>query len=287
VEVGENMSLVRLKDLLIEAENGKYAVGAFSIANMEMVMGVIKAAEELNSPVILQIAEVRLKYSPLYLIGPLMLAAAEKSKVPVAVHLDHGITVKCIDEALNLGFTSVMIDASRYSLKKNINITKQIIEKAKNYNASVEAEIGRVGSSEDGSEKISTMCTDVKEAKEFYEQTGVNALAIGIGNTHGVYKGTPDLNFEVLRKVNENVDVPLVLHGGSGISDDDFKKCVKFGMRKINIATATFMSVAKNVKLYCDKYNNVDYFKLNKAQVEGAYLNAKKHIGIFESKNKI
>lgn len=280
------MSLEKLENLLANAEKEKYAVGAFSIANMEMIIGAIKAAEELNAPIILQIAEVRLKHSPLKLIGPVMIAAARDAKVPVAVHLDHGLTMDCIKEALNLGFTSVMIDGSKHSLKDNIKLTKDVIIEAKKYGASVEAEIGRVGGSEDGSEDISALYTNTEDAKRFYKETGVNALAIGIGNAHGVYKGSPNLNFDVLKDVDKNVDVPLVLHGGSGISDDDFRKCVTLGMRKINIATATFMSVANNVKILCDKSKTVDYFKLHEAEIEGAYLNVKRHIKIFGTENK-
>lgn len=280
------MSLAKLKNLLMDADRKGYAVGAFSIANMEMIMGAIKAAEELNAPIILQIAEARLKHSPLKLIGPVMVAAAKNAKVPVAVHLDHGLTMNCINEALNLGFTSVMIDGSKHPLKDNIKLTKDVIAEANKYGASVEAEIGRVGGSEDGSENISALYTNTEDAKKFYEETDVNALAIGIGNAHGVYKGSPNLNFNVLEDVHKNVDVPLVLHGGSGISDDDFRKCVTLGMRKINIATATFMSVAENVKMLCDRSESVDYFKLHEAEIEGAYLNIKRHIKIFGTENK-
>lgn len=286
MEVGEGMALTRLRELLAEAESGKYAVGAFSIANMEMIIGAVKAAEELKSPIILQIAESRLKHSPLYMIGPVMMAAAKKAKVPIAVHLDHGLTMNCIDEALDLGFTSVMIDGSRYPLDKNIDLTKSVIKKAQKYGASVEAEIGRVGGSEDGSENISSMYTDTGEACEFYRETNIDALAIGIGNAHGVYKGSPNLNFDVLENVNKEVDVPLVLHGGSGISDDDFRKCVSYGMRKINIATATFMLVVQKVEALCRKEEYTDYFRLHEAEIEGAYLNVRKHIKIFGSNNK-
>lgn len=286
MEVGEVMSLTRLKELLDEAEDRKYAIGAFSIANMEMIIGAVKAAEELKSPIILQIAESRLKHSPLHLIGPVMMEAAKKAKVPVAVHLDHGLTMDCIHEALDLGFTSVMIDGSKYTLDKNIDLTKSVIKKAQEYGASVEAEIGRVGGSEDGSEDISAMYTDTGEAYEFYSETKVDALAIGIGNAHGVYKGLPNLNFDVLKNIYKKVDVPLVLHGGSGISDDDFRKCVSYGVRKINIATATFISVAQKVEELCRKHEHTDYFKLHEAEIEGAYLNVKKHIKIFGSNNK-
>lgn len=280
------MSLVSMQSLLVKAEKGKYAVGSFSVANMEMLMGAIKAGEELNSPMIIQIAEVRLNYSPLHLIGPMMVAGAKKAKIPVAIHFDHGLTVEKIKEALQIGFTSVMIDGSKYSLKDNMKLTNEVINEAKKYNANVEAEIGQVGGSEDGSENLTALCTGVNEAKEFYRETGVDALAVAIGNAHGVYLENPKLNFDVLDKINKSVDVPLVLHGGTGISDEDFRKCISHGIRKINIATATFASVEENVRKLYNQSENVDYFELHAKEVEGAYLNVKRHIQIFGSQNK-
>ncbi|MCB2298571.1 class II fructose-bisphosphate aldolase [Clostridium tagluense] len=280
------MPLVGMRDLLNKAEKGKYAVGSFSVANMEMVMGAIKAGEELNSPMIIQIAEVRLNYSPLHLIGPMMVSAASAAKIPVAIHFDHGLTLEKVNEALELGFTSVMIDGSKCSLKDNMNLTKKVMDEAKKYNADVEAEIGRVGGSEDGSENLSILCTGVNEAKEFYSETGVDALAVAIGNAHGVYLENPKLNFNILDEINKSVDVPLVLHGGTGISDEDFRKCISLGIRKINIATATFASVEENVRKLYNQSENVDYFKLHEKEIEGAYLNVKRHILVFGSQNK-
>ena len=278
--------LVNMRELLADAQQGNYAVGSFSVANMEMVLGVIKAAEELNAPIILQIAEVRLKQSPLEIIGPLMVAAAENAEVPVAVHFDHGKTVEKITQALDLGFTSVMFDGSHLPLDENIAITKQIIALAEEYDASVEAEIGCVGGSEDGSEDIAINCTKVEDAVKFEAETGVDALAIAIGNTHGNYKSTPKLRFDILEAVENACDTPLVLHGGTGITPDDFVRCSKTGIKKINIATATFDSVENTVH---NCYNNGSingYYDLHAAEIEGAYQNAKKHILIFGSDNK-
>ena len=193
--------LVNMRDLLSDAQKGNYAVGSFSVANMEMVLGVIKAAEELNAPIILQIAEVRLKQSPLEIIGPLMVAAARNAKVPVAVHFDHGKTIEKITQALEIGFTSVMFDGSHLPLDENIEFTKKIIEIARKYDASVEAEIGCVGGSEDGSEDIAINCTKPEDAVKFENETGVDALAIAIGNAHGNYKSTPKLRFDILSEV--------------------------------------------------------------------------------------
>lgn len=278
--------LVNMSQLLADAQKGNYAVGSFSVANMEMVLGVLKAAKELNAPVILQIAEVRLKQSPLELIGPLMVAAAENADTPVAVHFDHGKTIEKITQALDIGFTSVMFDGSHLPLDENIEMTKKVIEIAEEFEADVEAEIGCVGGSEDGSEDIAINCTRLEDAVRFEAETQVDALAIAIGNAHGNYKSTPKLRFDILEEVEKNTDVPLVLHGGTGITPDDFVRCAKTGIKKINIATATFDSVENTVR---NSYNNSTingYYDLQSAEVEGAYLNAKKHILIFGSDNK-
>ena len=278
--------LVNMKELLLDAEKGNYAVGSFSVANMEMVLGVIQAAEELNAPILLQIAEVRLKQSPLNVIGPLMVAAAKGAKVPVAVHFDHGKTMEKISEALEIGFTSVMFDGSHLPLDENIEMTNKVIEKAKAYGAAVEAEIGCVGGSEDGSEDIAINCTKPEDALRFEKETGVDALAIAIGNAHGNYKSTPKLRFDILEEVDRITKTPLVLHGGTGITPDDFVKCSKTGIKKINIATATFDKVESNVrKCYNEKSIN-GYYDLQAAEVEGAYQNAKTHILIFGTDNK-
>lgn len=280
------MPLVNMKELVLKAEEGNYAVGAFNVANMEMLKGAIKAAEDLNSPIIIQVAEGRLEYSPLDLIGPMMVEAAKKSKVDVAVNFDHGLTLENIKRALEIGFTSVMIDGSKLPLEENIKLTKKVIEEAKKYDASVEAEVGRVGGSEDNSKAVSILYTEVEDAKKFVNETGVDILAVAIGNAHGVYVGEAKLNFEVLENIDKVIEIPLVLHGGTGITEDDFRKCAKTGIKKINIATATFNSVDKSVKEFYRDNEDTNYFKMNKAQVKGAYDNVYKHIKIFGSENK-
>lgn len=278
--------LVNMSTLLAKAQEGNYAVGSFSVANMEMVLGVLKAAKELNAPVILQIAEVRLKQSPLEIIGPLMVAAAESADTPVAVHFDHGKTLERIQQALDIGFTSVMFDGSHLPLDENIAMTKKVIAMACEYDADVEAEIGCVGGSEDGSEDIAINCTKPEDAVRFEAETGVDALAIAIGNAHGNYKSTPKLRFDILQEVEKNTDLPLVLHGGTGITPEDFVKCSHTGIKKINIATATFDSVENTVHR-CYNENGINgYYDLQAAEVQGAYENAKKHILIFGTENK-
>lgn len=278
--------LVNMRDLLADAQSGNYAVGSFSVANMEMVLGVLKAAKELNAPVILQIAEVRLKQSPLEIIGPLMAAAADAAETPVAVHFDHGKTVEKISQALDLGFTSVMFDGSHLPIDENISKTKEIIALAQQYDAAVEAEIGCVGGSEDGSEDIAINCTKPEDAVRFAAETDVDALAIAIGNAHGNYKSTPKLRFDILEKCSDLIDIPLVLHGGTGISADDFVKCSKTGIKKINIATATFDMVENTVHSCYNENSIKGYYDLHEAEIRGAYENAKRHILIFGSDNK-
>lgn len=281
------MPLVTMREIFVSAEEDNFGIGAFSVANMEMVMGAIQAAEELRSPIILQIAEVRLKHSPLHLIGPLMVEAAKQSVVPVAVHFDHGLTYEKIKQALDIGFTSVMYDGSHLPLKENIEKTKEIVKLANFYGATVEAEIGRVGGSEDGSEDIEITITGVEEAEKFAEETKVDALAIAIGNAHGVYKGEPNLRFDRLKEIDERVEIPLVLHGGSGIEENDFKECIKLGIRKINVATSTFNNVINHINKNVQSSCYTDYFVFHQDVIRAAYENVKYHIEIFGSSNRI
>lgn len=237
------MPLANMLPLLKKAAKENRAVGAFSVANLEMILGVVNAAEKANTPVILQIAEARLHTSPLFLIGPAMLAAARNAKVDVAVHLDHGVTQACILEAIALGFTSVMFDGSHLSLEENIAITREITEYAHQKGVDVEAEIGRVGRTESG-EDAPVAYADPGEALRFIAQTRVDALAVGIGNAHGVYTAAPNLHFDILREISQKDSTPLVLHGGTGITREDFQRAISFGVRKVNIATACFQASA-------------------------------------------
>ena len=280
------MPLVNMKALLKDAQEKNYAVGSFSVANLEMIQGVVKAAEETKSPIILQIAEVRLNHSPLKILGPAMLAAAKNASVPVAVHLDHGTTLECIGEALRLGFTSVMFDGSHLSFEENIEKSKEVVSMAKPYGAAVEAEIGCVGGSEDGSVDIAMRCTSPDQAEIFAERTGVDALAIAIGNAHGFYKEAPQLRFDILESVRDRVSIPLVLHGGTGISEEDFIRCHQSGIKKINIATATFAAAERKVKEGYEKGEINGYYDMHVRQIQGAYENAKKHMEIFYSIGK-
>ena len=275
------MALVKMKELLERAAEKNIGCGAFSVGNMEMVKGAIQAAEELDTPIILQIAEVRLKNSPLHLMGPMMVQAAREAKVDVAVHLDHGLTFEIVDKALELGFTSVMLDASTLPFEENIAKVKTVVEKAAKYGATVEAELGLVGGSEDGSSDHGIRCTDPDDAVTYAKETGIDALAVAIGNAHGNYPVAPTLAFDVLEEIHNRVDIQLVLHGGSGITDRDFQKAISLGIKKVNIATASFNSLTAQVEKYMDSTEKHDFFALNEAMVQGTYENVKRHILVF------
>lgn len=278
------MALVNLEKLLNDANTKSIAVGAFSVGNMEMILGAVKAAEELNTPIILQIAEVRLQTSPLQIIGPMMVAAAENSKVDICVHLDHGLTYETVETALGLGFTSVMLDGSLLPFEENIELTRIVVEAAQKYGASVEAELGVVGGNEGGGKAHKIQCTDPSLANEFCEKTGITALAVAIGNAHGNYPVTPELRLDVLNDIHNNCNKPLVLHGGTGITPQDFQECVRNGIRKINIATASFDAV-KNAAAEALQRENPNYFTLSAAMADAVYENVKKHIRIFNMEN--
>ena len=274
------MSLVTLKNLITKADEKGVAVGAFSVGNMEMVLGAVKAAEELNTSIILQIAEVRLPSSPLNIIGPMMVAAAENSNVDICVHFDHGLNYETVLQALDLGFSSVMLDGSLLSYEDNIELTKRVVEVANEYGASVEAELGIVGGNEGGGKAHKIQCTDPSLADDFCKRTGIDALAVAIGNAHGNYPVAPELRLDVLKEIDENCYTPLVLHGGTGITPETFQECIRNGVRKINIATASFDATAKAAKesTSVDKPN---YFNLSQSMADAVYENVKKHIKIF------
>ncbi len=280
------MALVKMKQLLEQAAEENRGCGAFSVGNMEMVKGAVRAAEELHTPIILQIAEVRLKHSPLHLMGPMMVQAAKEAKVDIAVHLDHGLTLETVQKALDLGFTSVMLDASTLPFEENMEKVKQVVKTAERYGATVEAELGLVGGSEDGSSDHGIRCTDPDDAAVYARETGIDALAVAIGNAHGNYPVAPRLAFDVLEEIHKKVEIPLVLHGGSGISDRDFQKAVSMGIRKVNIATASFNSLTAHVEEYINMPGKHNYFDLNEAMVQGTYENVKRHILVFNEPYK-
>ena len=230
--------LIGLKEILRLAEQDRCAVGMFNATGFDSLQAIIGAAEELNRPVILAHAEVHNKYNDISLVGPAMLAAAENAKVPVCVHLDHGVSRKMVYRALRLGFPGIMMDASAMSYEENVRITREVTEAAHAMGADVEAELGRLPIGEDGkfvsTEHTGVFYTRAEEAERFVAQTGVDALAISFGTSHGFNKAQPKLDFEVVRSCAAATRVPLVMHGGSGIDKSGFQDAIAAGIRKIN-----------------------------------------------------
>ncbi|QZY55830.1 class II fructose-1,6-bisphosphate aldolase [Crassaminicella profunda] len=242
--------LVTGKEILQHAHENGYAVGAFNVNNMEAVQAIIEAAEETKSPVIIQASQGGLKYAGVEYIAGMGKIAAEKTSVPVAIHLDHGTDFKQIMLCIRNGFTSVMIDGSHHPLEENINKTKQIVEMAHAVGVSVEAELGKIGGTEDDisvDEKDATY-TDPDEAVRFVKETGVDSLAIAVGTAHGPYKGEPKLDFDRIKVIKERLNMPIVLHGSSGVPEESIKRAVSLGINKINIDTDIRMAFHKAVK---------------------------------------
>lgn len=236
--------LVTLNDVMKIAEEKKIAAGSFNTPNLETLQAVIGAAEELNLPVIIQFAQCHESWIPLDMIGPIMVENARKAKVPVCVHLDHGETLDYLRQALNLGFTGIMYDGSLLSYEENLTNTKKAVEMAVKTGASVEAELGSMGKRESGAgdstgvEDETKIYTDPKQAAEFVKESGIDALACSFGTTHGIYLTQPKLDFNVVRNVREKTDnIPIVMHGGSGVGKEDYEKAIAAGVRKVNYFT--------------------------------------------------
>ncbi len=262
--------LVNLKEILEIAEEKKIAIGMFNATGFDSLQAVIGAAEELNQPVIIAHAEVHNVYNDISFVGPAMIAAAKNAKVPVCVHLDHGVSMDMIYKALRIGFTSVMIDASALPYEENLALTKQTVEMAHAMGVSVEAELGRLVTGEAGSGEVHTdmkaedFYTDPVEAKAFCEATGVDALAIAFGTAHGFYNAQPKLDFDVVKNVAAATGLPLVMHGGSGVSDEGFANAIKNGIRKINyysyMSKAGYMAAKERIEKGDTSYlHDVEY----------------------------
>ena len=282
--------LVSFKSILQDAYQKGYAVGAFNCLSLEHVMGAIQAAEELRSPIILQLAEVQFPCAPMELMAPVYLEAAKRASVPVAVHLDHGQSLETCVKAIQLGFNSVMFDGAELSFEENVRQTAEIVRIAHAAGVDVEAELGRVGDTgfggEGTGEATPDVFTDVEESAEFIRRTGVEALAIAIGNLHGRYVATPKLNIVRLKEIASRNELPLVLHGGSGTSEEDFKSCIHNGICKINVATALQMAVTDAVRKYLSENEAAGYIDTKSVIVEATKESVKQHILLFESNGK-
>ncbi|MDO5392397.1 MAG: class II fructose-bisphosphate aldolase [Eubacteriales bacterium] len=263
------MPLVTSKEMLLDAQKGNYAVGAFNAENMEMVKAIIQAAEELKAPVMIQTTPSTVKYGTLETFFGIVSAEAAKATVPVCLHLDHGSSFELAMQAIKAGYTSVMIDGSHEDFEGNVAISKKVADVANALNIPVEAELGKVGGKEDDLEADADTNTDPQEAKEFVERTGITSLAVAIGTAHGFYAGTPVLDKERVSEIRKVVDVPLVLHGASGLSEEDVRECVERGMCKVNFATelrAAYTDAVK--KLLEEKPETYDPKKLGVVGIE-------------------
>lgn len=277
--------IVSFREMLQAANNGRYAVGAFNCLSLENVQGAIAAAEELNSPIIIQLAEVQFPCAPLALMAPQYLEAAKAAKVPVVVHLDHGQSFQTCVDAVRLGFGSVMFDGASLPFEENVRQTAEVARMAKAFGVDVEAELGKVGDVGVDDDTIDVF-TDVEESAEFIARTGVDALAVAIGNQHGKYVATPRLNIARLVELHERNAMPLVLHGGSGTSEEDFKSCIHNGICKINVATAIQLGVTEDVQHYLASATNPNYIDMKGIIVEASKRVVADHIRLFESNNR-
>lgn len=230
--------LVNSREMLMDAKNKKYAVPQFNINNLEWTKNILEKCQEMNLPVILGVSEGAIKYMG----GPNTVATMVKGlikdlniTIPVCLHVDHGQSFETCKNAIDAGFTSVMIDASKYPLDKNLEITRQVVEYAHKYNVTVEAEVGHIGGTEDNVTATSNNAT-LEDCLEI-AKAGIDSLAPALGSVHGLYKGDPNLDFETMQKINEALPIPLVLHGGTGIPEEDIKKAISCGISKININT--------------------------------------------------
>lgn len=264
------MELITTKQILKQAQEGNYAIGAFNVENMEMVMAVISAAEEMNAPVIMQTTPSTVKYAGLDYFLANAKVAASNAKVPVVMHLDHGSSFELAAQALRAGYTSIMIDGSHNDFESNIEISKAVVDMCKPSGVAVEAELGKVGGKEDDLDGgDGDLYTDPLEAKAFVERTGVDSLAIAIGTAHGMYKGEPKLDLERLSEIRKVVSVPLVLHGGSGISDWKVQEAIKRGICKVNYATELRIAYTHGVNTYLkENPDTIDPKKYNKAGID-------------------
>jgi fructose-bisphosphate aldolase, class II len=283
------MPLVTVAELLKKAEAGKYAVGAFNCNNMEIVQAIVAAAEAEQAPVIIQASQGAIKYAGLEYITGLTKIAAENSKMPIALHLDHGTSFEQCVQCIRSGFTSVMIDGSKHALQDNIDLTNRVLSVARPVGVSVEAELGKIGGTEDDivvSER-EALFTHPEEAKSFVEATGVDALAIAIGTAHGRYKGVPKLDFERLKQIKALINVPIVLHGSSGVPDEAIQEAIALGVRKVNIDTnirEAFVDAAR--KVIMDNPNEFDPRNVLKPARQAAIELIRQKIRVFGGTGK-
>lgn len=249
------MPLVTTKGMFEKSMKEGFAIGAFNINNMEIIQGIVDAAQKQNSPVILQASSGAIKYARIKYLMKMVEAAVEETNIPIAIHLDHGPDFETCKMCIDNGFTSVMIDGSKYSFEENVALTKKVVDYAHERGVVVEAELGQLAGIEDdvNVSEEDAKYTDPDQAKEFVERTGCDSLAVAVGNVHGVYSAEPKIRFDIIEEVNKEVSVPLVLHGASGIGDEDIKKAIQCGIAKINIHTELCQAAMEAINEHKDE----------------------------------
>jgi fructose-bisphosphate aldolase, class II len=287
------MSLISLSKMLKVARKNKFAVGSFNAIDSHFVDSIFAAAEKNSSPIIISIAEVHLKHISIEDMAFYVKMKAVSANIPVTLNLDHGLTIETVQKALDVGFTSIMFDGSHLDYDENVRLTALVSKMCKKYGASLEGELGAVGGDEGGAldgKADSMFYTPVDKTKDYIEKTNVNALAVAIGNSHGRYKGVPKLDFDRLEELNNISTVPLVLHGGSGLSTGDFQKAIELGIAKINFFTgmsqAAITSINENIK-NPDLEKQYDHYLLMMKRVQSEItVTVTEQMEIFGSVNK-
>lgn len=281
--------LVTLKELLKDAKEQKYAVGAFNVTSVQGLMAAVDAAQELGSPVIVSHAQQHGEYIPIEVIGPAMLEYARRATVPVCVHLDHGVSYDLLMKAMRIGFTSVMFDGSALPYAENVACTREIVRAAHAMGVSVEAELGQLATSESGEATGAAQAdlyTNPDQALEFVQKTGVDALAIAFGTAHGVYHSTPVLDFDRIRLIREKTNLPLVMHGGSGIDAQGFRTAIQNGICKINYYTYMVLAGGQGVRRFVEENGSKElYFHdISLAAYQAMKANCAEAIRVFYGK---
>jgi len=285
------MTIVNLNEVFKKALNHDYAIGAFNIHNLEFVEGVMRAAEEMSSPVIIGIATISIDYAGLEPLAAITKDYAERSHIPTVVHLDHGDDIELVRQSIKLGFSSVMYDGSKYPIDENIKRTREIVKIAHAEEISVEGEIGVMGGFEGlaggniGHERLQQLFTRPEDARRFVEKTGVDALAVAVGTVHGMPIQNAAIDFQRLKEIHEAVDVPLVFHGCSGLKDEDYHKAIALGVKKFNVGTRLMIEFQKALKSALGKDENA-LFTCLKQGTEAVTAVVKDRIKILKSGDK-
>ncbi len=277
--------LVNMNSLLKDAKNNSYAIPQFNINNLEWTRFILEACQEKNTPVILGVSESAVNYMGGYkVVSHIVINLIEylNITIPVVLHLDHGKCYHSCREAIDAGFSSVMIDASKLSLEENIAETNKVVEYAKKYNVSVEGEIGYIGTSSN-----EVIKPNFEQIKRYVEKTNLDALAPALGSVHGLYNGEPNLDFETMLRLKEEINIPLVLHGGSGIDDEKIKKSIKCGISKLNINTDLQIAWTNSVRKYLNETSEYDPRKVIKSGEQSLKQVVYDKIKLFESKNRV